>query len=159
MHSVIAERAGRAGRCMTWLARSMLLAAIVAGCRLPSDALDGPLAVPLRITVTLAAVEVDAPGWFAADTAVYLCPTEPPALPEPGPDREGWTPGSGCHDYGRFAAPDGLRATLPLDALPEADRPAFDAADNWYLLIVKVEGARATAAIHSNFSAPSRPGS
>ena len=159
MRSVMAERAGRGGRQAWRLAGFSLLIGLVGGCRLPSDALDGPLAVPLRITATAAAVEVDAPGWFAADTAVYLCPTEPPALPEPGPDREGWSPGSVCHDYGRFAAPDGLSATLPLDALSEADRPAFDAANNWYLLIVKVEGARAMAAIHSSFSAPSRPGS
>lgn len=94
------KSAGRASRRALRLARFLLLVALVAGCRLPSSALDGPLAVPLRIT-----------------------------------------------------------ATLPLDALTEMERPAFDAAADWYLLLVEVEGARATAAIRSSFSAPIRSGS
>jgi len=130
--------------------------AVVGGCRLPSNALDGPLAVPLRITATTAAIEVDAPGWFASDTVIYLCPTEPPALPEPGPSRDGWTPGSSCHDYGHFAAADGLKGTLPLDALTDVERRSFDDASDWYLLVVGIEGARVRAAIHSRFSAPIR---
>ena len=134
-----------------------LVAALVGECRLPSSALDGPLAVPLRIEATATEVHVDAPTWFAAVTAIYLCPTEPPELPEPGPDREGWTPGTSCHDYGKVAAPDGLIVSLPVDALTEAERPAFNAAGNWYLLLVKVDGVRATAAIRSSFPAPSRP--
>jgi hypothetical protein len=132
---------------------------MVAGCRLPSNALDGPLAVPLRIEATADAIQVDAPGWFAAETVVYLCPTDAPELPEPGPDREGWTPGASCHDYGKVAAPDGLTVTLPVDALTAAERPAFEAATNWQLLIVKVDGARAMAAIRSSFTAPGRSGS
>lgn len=85
---------------------------------------------------------VDAPGWFAPETVTYLCSTEPPPLPEPGPDRDGWTPGAPCHDSGRSAAPDGLTSTLPLDALSEAERPIFDAAADWYLLLIEVEGTR-----------------
>lgn len=141
------------------LAGFWLLVAVVGGCRLPSSALDGPLAVPLRIEATADAVQVDAPSWFAPETAIYLCSTEPPQLPEPGPDRDGWTPGAACHDYGKVAAPDGLKATLAVDALTDVERPAFEAAADWYLLIVKVEGARATAAIRSSFSAPIRSGS
>ena len=133
----------------------VIIAALAAGCRLPSNALDGPLAVPLRITVAPGSIEVDAPGWFAAETVVYLCPSEPPALPEPGPGRAGWTPGSACHDFGHLAAPDGLTASLPLDRLTASERPAFDAAADWYLLLVNVDGTRAIAAIHSSFKAPS----
>lgn len=153
------ESAGRTSRRALRLARFLLLVALVAGCRLPSSALDGPLAVPLRITATPAAVQVDAPSWFAPETVVYLCSIEPPALPEPGPDREGWTPGTTCHDYGRMATPDGLKTTLPLEVLTKAERPAFEAAADWYLLLVQVEGTRATAAIRSSFSAPIRSGS
>jgi hypothetical protein len=133
--------------------------ALAAGCRLPSSALDGPLAVPLRIEATPDAVQVDAPGWYAAETDIYLCPTEPPELPEPGPERDGWTPGASCHDFGTFAAPDGLTASLPLEALTDAERPAFEAAVDWYLLVVKVDGDRAIAAIRSSFSAPILTGS
>lgn len=135
----------------------LIAATLVAGCRLPSSALDGPLAVPLRIETTADSIEVDAPTWFAQETVIYLCPTDPPELPEPGPDREGWTPGSSCHDYGAVAAPDGLKASLPVAALTDAERPAFEAAPDWHLLLVKVDGTRATAAIRSRFSAPPRP--
>jgi hypothetical protein len=140
------------------LSASIALAAIlVTGCRLPSGALDGPLAVPLRIVATPDAIDVDAPAWFAPESIVYLCSTEPPDLPEPGPDREGWTPGPLCHDYGRVAAPDGLTASLPVAALTDAERPAFEAAPDWHLLIVKVDGTRAVASIRSTFPAPDRP--
>ena len=154
----MAERPLGSARWVPRLAGFSLLLVLAAGCRLPSGALDGPLAVPLRIEATADAVQVDAPGWFAPETSLYLCPTEPPELPEPGPARVGWTPGSSCHDYGRVASPDGLKATLPLDALTEAQRPAFEAALDWYLLIVKVDGERAAAAIRSSFSSPIRSG-
>lgn len=153
----MAEGGWLSGHRAASVAGLLLLAAVVGGCRLPSSALDGPLAVPLRIEATADAVQVDAPGWFAPESAIYLCSTEPPELPEPGPDRDGWTPGASCHDYGTVAAPDGLKVTLPVDALTDAEQPAFEAAADWYLLIVKVEGVRATAAIHSSFSAPARP--
>lgn len=144
------------------MTRALLVLAIVggglvAGCRLPENALDGPLAVPLRITTTPDAVEVDAPTWYATDTVVYLCPTEPPSLPEPGPERVGWTPGSSCHDFGHHDATDGLETTLRLDALNQPERPAFEAAKNWFLLLLEVEGDRVTAAIHSSFTAPIQP--
>jgi hypothetical protein len=153
MRSVMAERQARRVSAAMVLT---IAAALIGGCRLPSNALDGPLAVPLRITATSDVIEVDAPGWFASDTVVYLCPTEPPALPEPGPQRDGWTPGVSCHDYGHFAAADGLKGTLSLEALTDAERPSFDDASDWYLLVVGIEGARVTTAIHSRFSAPIR---
>jgi hypothetical protein len=136
-----------------------LVALLVAGCRLPSEALDGPIAVPLRITPTATTVEIDAPGWYAADTVVYLCSAEPPALPEPGPAREGWTPGGACHDYGHVPSADGLTAVLALAELTEAERPVFEAVANWSVLLVGVEGDRATSAIHTSFAAPIRSGS
>ncbi len=43
--------------------------------------------------------------------------------------------------------------------LTEAERPAFDTATDWYLLLVKLDGTRATAAVHSVFSAPLPSGS
>jgi hypothetical protein len=139
-------------------ARLSLLLMVVAGCRLPSGALDGPLAVPLRIDATAENVQVDAPGWFAPETNIYLCPTEPPELPEPGPARIGWSPGSSCHDYGRVATPNGLTATLPVGAFTDAERSAFEGASDWFLFIVKVDGERASAAIRSSFASPIRSG-
>jgi hypothetical protein len=140
---------------------ALLLFGVVAvvaagGCRLPENALDAPLAVPLRITATAETIKVDAPNWYAAETSLYLCPMEPPSLPEPGPSRASWTPGGSCHDFGRFGAADGLQATLPLEALTEAERIALNAVDDWYLLVVKVEAGRATAAIQSSFASPIR---
>ncbi len=132
-------------------------APMLAGCRIPENALDGPLAVPLRITATAETIEVDAPAWYATETALYLCPAVPPALPEPGPERVGWTPGAACHDFGRVPAEDGLRAVLALDELSEAEQRAFGAVDDWYLLVVKHEGGRASAAIASSFTSPIQP--
>jgi hypothetical protein len=134
-----------------------LVALVLAGCRIPENALDGPLAVPLRITTNEDTIDVDAPTWYADSTAIFVCPTEPPALPEPGPQRDGWTPGGGCHDFGRVRSPDGLATTLALETLSdEALRPFLTAGD-WFLLLVAVEGDRATAAIHSSFPSPIRP--
>jgi hypothetical protein len=142
---------------MTLAALAVAAALIVTGCRIPENALDGPLAVPLRITTTPETIEVDAPAWYAAETALYVCPAEPPALPEPGPARVGWTPGAACHDFGRVSAADGLRAVLALDDLSEAEQRTFAAVDDWYLFVVKLEGDRASAAISSSFSSPIRP--
>jgi hypothetical protein len=134
-----------------------LAATVMVGCRIPENALDGPLAVPLRITTTAETIEVDAPAWFAAETALYVCPAQPPSLPEPGPARVGWTPGAACHDFGRVQAADGLRAVLALDDLSDAEREAFAAVADWYLLVVKQEGDRASAAITSSFASPIQP--
>lgn len=130
-------------------------AVLLAACRIPENALDGPLAVPLRVTATVDAVEVDAPGWFADSTTVYLCAMEPPPLPPPGEARVGWSPGDGCHDYGAMASENGLRATLPLIAVADDLRVELASAGDWYVLLVKRDGDRAAAAIHSRFRAPS----
>ena len=138
-------------------AYATVVAIVAGGCRIPENALDGPLAVPLRITATATAIEVDAPTWYATETAMYLCTSEPPPLPAPGPDRLGWTPMGPCHDFGRVAADDGLRVTQALDVLTVADREALEAVEDWYLLIVKFDGDRATAAAHSRFASPIQP--
>jgi hypothetical protein len=143
-------------RHLAQLALCAVVVAAAGGCRLPDNALDAPLAVPLRVSATAEAIEVDAPNWYAATTSLYLCPMEPPSLPEPGPDRVDWSPGGSCHDFGHVAANDGLRATLSLDLLTEAERLALEAVNDWYLLVVKIEGDRATAAIRTSFASPIR---
>ena len=127
---------------------------LVAGCRIPDDALDGPLAVPLRITATAETVDVDAPSWFAAQTTIYLCAVEPPSLPPPGDARVGWSPGIACHDFGAVSSEDGLRATLPLDAVSGDVRTQLSSATDWYVLLVKRDGDRATDVLHTRFHAP-----
>ena len=131
-----------------------LLAAVVGGCVLQGPALDGPIAVNLHITTTPSSVEVDAPGWFAEETAVYLCSAEPPVLPEPGPDRVGWRPGDACHAYGTVPSRDGLRIGLPIDSLAGEPWPAFAAAEDWYVYLLEVDGDRVVSAVRSRFGAP-----
>ena len=133
--------------------------ALLAGCRLPSDALDGPLAVPLRITATAESVDIDAPGWFAPKTSVYLCSSEPASLPEPGPDRNDWTPGTTCHAFGQVDANDGLHAVLATGDLTREERESFAAVADWFVLLVRVDNGYAAAAIHSSFRAPVLPAS
>ena len=146
-------RLGHRGRLVAAITVAVLA---VVGCRLPENALDGPLAVPLRITATAEAIDVDAPTWYADETAIFVCPTEPPALPAPGPERDGWTPGVGCHDFGRVRSPDGLATTLELDTLTDEELAPFRGARDWFLVLVAVEGDRANAAIHSSFPGPIR---
>ena len=126
----------------------------VTACTLPDVALDGPIAVNLHIRTTATSVEVDAPGWFAASTGIHLCPVAPPVLPAPGPARDGWTPGPPCHDYGTRFSVDGLIVSLPLADLAGETSAAFAAADDWYLLLLDLDGDRVTAAVRSSFTAP-----
>jgi hypothetical protein len=132
----------------------ILLAGLVAACTLPDGALDAPFPVVLRISTTPTEVVVDAPNWLADRSAVFLCPSEPPPLPEPGPERDGWLPGPPCHDYGRFDTPDGLATTLPLDGLSGAERTAFAAAPDWYVYLVDLDGEHASSATKTRFSPP-----
>ncbi len=149
------RRLGRAGFAQArWLVLGTALALSVGGCMLQGAALDGPIAVDLRVVATSSTVEVDADGWFAATTAVYLCHADPPLLPEPGAARVGWDPGDACHGYGTFPSRQGLSVVLPIDDLADDDWPAFVAAEDWYLLLVEVDGDRAVSAIRSRFGAP-----
>lgn len=121
---------------------------------LQGAALDGPIVVDLRVVATSSTVEVDADGWFAPTTAVYLCHADPPLLPEPGAARVGWDPGVACHGYGTYSSRQGLTVDLPIDALAGDGWPDFAAAEDWYLLLVEVDGDRAVSAIRSRFGAP-----
>lgn len=133
----------------------VMFALVVTGCRIPDDALDGPLVVPLRITATAEAIEVDAPGWFAAQTTIFLCAAEPPPLPPPGDGRVGWSPGGACQDFGTVASQSGLKATLRLDDVSGAFRAPLSSATDWYVLLVKRDGDRAADVLYTRFHAPS----
>jgi hypothetical protein len=135
---------------------AVLLAAVtLAGCEIEGPALDGPIAVNLHVRTTSSSVEVDAPGWFADQTIVYLCHAEPPLLPEPGPERVGWRPDDRCHDYGTVPSEAGLEISLPLDALAGDPWTDFAAAAEWYLFLVEVDTSdRVLSAIRSRFKAP-----
>ena len=133
-----------------------LIGSVVAlgGCMAVPGSFDGPIAVRLLIRTTPTTVEVDAPGWFADTSAVYLCSTAPPVLPEAAADRVGWTPGGDCHDFGRHPSRDGLTISLPLSAMQGETWPAFEAAEDWYLLLLDLEGERVSSAVRSRFPAP-----
>lgn len=141
---------------MRWRAAitALALGALVAACRLPDNALDGPIAVPLRVVADARSVDVDAPTWFAPQTAIYLCTAAPDALPEPGPARVGWRPVPACRGFGRQPSVEGLRVVLDLAALPDDSRGEFGSADTWCVLLVKLDGERVTAAIHTSFRRP-----
>lgn len=131
------------------------VAAVVGGCVLEGPALDGPIAVNLHVRTTSSSVEVDAPGWYADRTIIYLCHAEPPLLPEPGPERVGWRPDDRCHDVGTVASPDGLVASLPLTELAGEPWPDFAAAEDWYLFLVEIDAEdRVVSAVRSRFGAP-----
>jgi len=146
---------GRVGVAGTIGLAALVVASLTAACDLPPGALDGPMTpINLHVATTSTSVDIDAPGWFAETTAIYLCSAEPPPLPEPGPDRVGWSPGSACHDYGRYDSRKGLVASLGLADLAGPAWAPFAAAQDWYVLIVDVRGDRVSIAIRSRFAAP-----
>ena len=132
------------------------VALVAGGCVLGPASLDGPLAVELHIDPSSTDIAVDAPTWYAPASDIYLCPADPPPLPEPGPARVGWTPGHGCHAFPRATSGEhGLDVDLRLDELADAERATFAAAPDWYLLIAAVESDdRVTSAIRSRFGRP-----
>lgn len=131
-----------------------VLALTVTGCLAVPGAIDGPIAVDMHVATTPTSVEVDAPGWFADTSAVFLCPALPPPLPDAAADRIGWTPGVACQDYGRHPSPRGLTVSLPLGELTGKAREAFAASGEWYLVILEMDGERVSSAVRTAFGPP-----
>jgi hypothetical protein len=145
----------RPGRRTTLLAAPLLAAIVLTGCEASGSLLDAPFPVQLRVEASADAVEVDAPAWYAERTHVFLCPVEPPFLPDPGPARQDWQPARTCHDFGRIPSDGGLTTTLALADLTAAERSAFAASPDWYLLLVDVGAdGRAIAAARTRFAPP-----
>jgi hypothetical protein len=125
----------------------------VGGC-VGASSLDFGTPVNMHVWTTPTTVEVDAPGWLTAVSSVYLCSEQPPRLPADNASRTGWTPGGACEDVGTFQTRDGLKTSIPLESLDPASRPAFEAAPDWYLLLVARNGELASDAVSSRFHAP-----
>jgi hypothetical protein len=135
------------------IALTLMAVVAVGGCVVPGS-LDRALPLPLHIKTTPTTVDVDAVG-LAPTSAVYLCPTAPPYLPDDTADRIGWNPGGDCHDFGRHDTRDGLSISLPLaDLTSSSEWAAFEAVPDWYLLLVELDGELATSSIRSQFHAP-----
>lgn len=130
-----------------------LTAAVVGGC-IGESSLEFGTPVNLHVWTTETTVEVDAPGWLTTVSSVYVCFERPPRLPSDNAQRVGWTPGASCQDYGSHASADGFTESLPLSMLDPARRERFEAASDWYLLLVAIDGDRATSAVSSRFHAP-----
>jgi hypothetical protein len=135
------------------LVGALAMSFLVGGC-IGGTSLEIGTPVNLHVWTTPISVEVDAPGWFADVSRVYLCPKAPPQLPDGAREREGWTPGPGCQDFGSFRTEDGLETSLPLRAIDPDRRKAFDAAPDWYLLILDLDGTRVASSVRSQFHAP-----
>jgi hypothetical protein len=130
------------------------MAIALGACDLPAGAIDAPYPVNLHVDADATVVAIDAPGWYADTSGVFLCPTEPPGLPDPGDARIGWTPGRLCHDFGHHPSPGGLTIDLRLAELSADERALFAVAGDWYLLITDLDGDRVTGAVRSRFERP-----
>jgi hypothetical protein len=133
---------------------SLLAVILAAGGCVGESSLDFGTPVNMHVWTTPTSVEVDAPGWLTDVSSAYLCFEQPPRLPADNASREGWTPGEACQDVGTFQTSDGLKTSIPLERLDPGRRAAFDAAADWYLLLVALDGNRASSAISSRFHAP-----
>ena len=132
----------------------LALLAVVAGGCIGESSLEFGTPVNLHVWTTPSTVEVDAPGWLTPVSSIYLCHEAPPRLPSDSGARVNWTPGDACQDFGTYESRDGFRASIDVGLLDPARRPAFEAAADWYLLLVAIDGDRATSAISSRFHAP-----
>jgi hypothetical protein len=137
--------------------RTVTVAAValtVIGCGPLQSRMDDVLPVALRITTTPTTVEIDAPGWLADMSAIYVCANPPPALPDSTTDRRGWTPGGDCHDFGRHPSGDGLAVSLQIADMAGPKWSTFQAASDWHVLVLDLEGDLVTSAVRSQFHAP-----
>lgn len=132
---------------------TLIASVVVAGCVAPGT-LDRAAPVNLHVWTTPNSVEVDAPGWLADISTVYLCPADPPRIPDAAADRVGWTPGGDCQGFGTHPSSDGLTVSLPISGIDDEKRPAFEAAADWYLLLLDFDGNRVSDAVRSRFHAP-----
>jgi hypothetical protein len=144
----------RADRLQRPLAGLVLLPLLLGGCVLGPGTLDGATPVNMHVWTTPTTVEIDAPGWTVDVSAVYLCATAPPRLPDASTDRIAWTPGGDCHDFGTHPSRDGLTVSLPLADLAGTAWPAFEASDEWYVLLLDLDGDLVSSAVRSQFHAP-----
>jgi hypothetical protein len=136
------------------LLTGLVMSAVVAGGCIGEGSLDLGTPVNLHVWTTPTTVEVDAPGWLTTVSSVYLCFEPPPRLPSDAAQRENWSPGASCQDFGTYESPEGFKGSIPLSMLDPARRSSFQAARDWYLLLVALDGGRATSAISSRFHAP-----
>jgi hypothetical protein len=132
----------------------LIATALIAGGCANAPSLDFGTPVNLHVTTTPTSVELDAPGWLADISAVYLCPSEPARLPDNAAERVNWTPGPDCEFMGSYPGRDGLKLSMPLSGLQPERRPKFDAAADWYVVLLDLDGDRVSAAINSQFHAP-----
>ena len=126
----------------------------VGGC-VNAPPLDFGSPVNMHVSTTPTSVELDAPGWLADISAVYLCPTEPARLPDNAADRVKWTPGPDCEFMGSYPSRDGLKLSMPVSGIHAERRPKFDAAPDWYVVLLDLDGDRVGSTVNSKFHAPS----
>jgi hypothetical protein len=55
---------------------------------------------------------------------------------------------------GSYPGRDGLKLSMPLSGIQAERRPKFDAAADWYVVLLDLDGDRVSAAINSQFHAP-----
>ena len=132
----------------------LALTAVLAGGCVGQSSLDFGTPVNLHVWTTPATVEIDAPGWLTSASSVYLCSEAPPRLPEDATKREDWSPGDACQDFGTYESPDGFKASIDLQQLDTARNPGFETAGDWYVVLVALDGDRATSSISTRFHAP-----
>jgi len=132
----------------------LIATALIAGGCANAPSLDFGTPVNVHVSTTPTSVELDAPGLVADISAVYLCPSEPARLPDNAAERVGWTPGPDCEFMGSYPSRDGLTLSMPLTGLKPDRRPKFDAAADWYVVLLDLDGDRVGSAINSRFHGP-----
>ncbi len=120
------------------------LAGVLGACA-QWDAVDDLPPFQLTLERRAETLSLDAPTWVSEQTLLVLCPTEPVTESRPLSPNENVQLDRQCVVYGRYPSPEGLEASLGLGQIDADRRPTFDAAVNWWLVMIGLTGERATS--------------
>lgn len=114
-------------------------AVVVAGCA-QFDAADDLGATQLVVGREAGALTAQSQSWSARQTIFVLCPTAPTETQDGLTDAGTLHLDPSCQSYGLLDTDGGIDLRLGLGDIDAGRRPAFDAAPEWWIVMIGVEG-------------------
>jgi len=115
-----------------------VLAIAVAACA-QFEAADDLGATQLIMGREPGALTAHSRAWSAKETLFVLCPTEPTETQEGLADAGTLHLDPSCQSYGLLETPNGIDLRLGLGDIDAGRRAAFDAAPEWWIVMIGVE--------------------
>lgn len=115
-----------------------LLVLSLVGCQAQLDAAAEPGDTQLIVGRDSTGLSLESPEWRPPETIVYLCPTAPTKTFATLADAGTISLSADCRSYGKLDTAQGLHTTLGFGALDASRRQRFEAAPQWYVVLVGV---------------------